>query len=1002
MLYTQGETTDLPGVLEDAAREVQPEQGAASFAEKVDMPTPEQSTDNPAPLLERGREVEAITRAVRSGTRGDGQMLLIEGPSGIGKSRLLAAAQAIGEDFGAEVLTTCGGELEQEFPLGLALRLLETRIARASQVELEAVFRGHAALVEPMLRRPLHETATALTDEFVLLHSLYWLIANLAEERPLVLIADDLQWGDELSLRFLLYLAQRLGDLPVIIVGAVRTGDPAAENELVARIALQASHTLQPAELSRDAVKELLHTLLPDADDNDALIDESWAATRGNPFLLRELATAMDSRSAVGAANPYGAVPDTAPESVTRSVMLRIARLGDDALALARAVAVLGTSTSLVTAAELSGLDFAAATVAAERLAAAQIFASAANLSFYHPMIRAAVYRKFPSNERARCHLEAAKLLRASEADMDGVAVHLMRGAPTDSEWARTALHSAAKSAARKGAPSAAAGYLRRALTMQHEDPRQHANLLIDLGIMEAAAGETNSLVHLESALELIDEPDEQARAMYALGQTLFRYGRPAEALTVFRKGADTFTHTDRDLALRFEAGYMASAAYLVDRPHEAHQRVSALATTFPAQSELTSAERLLILHLAVFRAMSEPRSADHAELVLRALGDSVKLWRETSDGMTISHAILALTWCGRAQDAAEVADSVLTDARMRGDSLIFAEISLARSMAMYSLGRVSEAMVDAQAAIIGMKRGWNSTVPAPQGILAYCLIDRGELEQAAEVLHDAEAQLRSRETRTLNVWFYMARGRLRLLQSDFHGASDDFLRVGKLLENNRFHNPGYMLAPWRSLAGRALHAAGRTEAAIELIDRDIELARQFGLCSTLGSALRERALVASPNPEIALLEESVTVLESAESSPLELARTLIELGSAQRRIGKKVRSRETLREALDLAHRSGATAVERQAHQELLVSGARPRRQVIHGLNALTPSEQRIAALFADGLTTRSIAETLYLTMSTVEWHRRNIYRKLDIDSRDALRAALDSDGEHPTGTSV
>ena len=71
MLYTQGETTDLPGVLEDAAREVQPEQGAASFAEKVDMPTPEQSTDNPAPLLERGREVEAITRAVRSGTRGD-------------------------------------------------------------------------------------------------------------------------------------------------------------------------------------------------------------------------------------------------------------------------------------------------------------------------------------------------------------------------------------------------------------------------------------------------------------------------------------------------------------------------------------------------------------------------------------------------------------------------------------------------------------------------------------------------------------------------------------------------------------------------------------------------------------------------------------------------------------------------------------------------------------------------------------------------------------------
>ncbi|TQC42581.1 hypothetical protein EEB14_48125 [Rhodococcus sp. WS4] len=365
------------------------------------MPTPERPTraDVPAPLLERGREVEAITRAVRSGARGDGQMLLIEGPSGIGKSRLLVAAHRIGVDAGAEVLTTCGGELEQEFPLGLVLRLLETRLTRTTSAERGAVFRGHAALVKPMLHRPLHETTTALTDQFVLLHSLYWLIANLAEERPLVLIADDLQWGDELSLRFLLYLTQRLGDLPVTIVGAVRTGDPAAENELVARIALQASHTLQPTELSRDGVKKLLHTLLPDAGENDALVEESWTATRGNPFLLRELATAMDSRSAVGAADPYGAVPDTAPEAVTRSVMLRIARLGDHALALTRAVTVLGASTSLTTAAELGGLDLPDATIAAERLTAAQIFADEANVSFYHPMIRAAVYRKLPSHE---------------------------------------------------------------------------------------------------------------------------------------------------------------------------------------------------------------------------------------------------------------------------------------------------------------------------------------------------------------------------------------------------------------------------------------------------------------------------------------------------------------------------------------------------------------------------------------------------------------------------
>src|SRR5215207_6427128 len=105
---------------------------------------------------------------------------------------------------------------------------------------------------------------------------------------------------------------------------------------------------------------------------------------------------------------------------------------------------------------------------------------------------------------------------------------------------------------------------------------------------MEAATGEKNSLVHLETALGLIDEPSERARVMYALGQTHFRYGRPAEALAVFRRGADEFRDQDRDTSLRFEAGYMASASYLVDKPLEAFERVTDLAATFPPIKDLS------------------------------------------------------------------------------------------------------------------------------------------------------------------------------------------------------------------------------------------------------------------------------------------------------------------------------------------------------------------------------------------------------------------------------
>ena len=583
------------------------------------------------PLVERHSEIDAIEDAIERGGRADGQLLIVEGPSGIGKSRLLAAARIIAAQKGAEVLTTCGGELEREFPFGLVRRLLEARAVRAPQAERESLIRGHAALAGSLLGPSPAPDESPLADEFHLIHSLYWFVANLADESHLVLIADDLQWADDLSLRFLLYLAQRLADLRVTIIGAVRTGDPAAETELVARLLLQADRSLRPAELTVAGVRKLFMTVLPDVAENATVVAESWTATGGNPFLLNQLATAMSAGAGEGKHDLAGHVADTAPESVGRSVMLRLSRLGEEAVGVARAVSVLGTSASLIAAAELAGLDFAAASAAAGKLRAMQIFSDASDLTFYHPMIRSAVYNRYPADERAQAHLRAAELLRASDGEAERVAVHLMRGAPATHDWARSALHEAARDAGRKGAPATAAGYLRRALLIPRPDRREDARLLVDLGIMEAAAGEETALAHLGKALALIDEAGERDRAMYALGQTLFRYGRAAEARTVFRRGADA-SAGDPDTMLRFEAGFMASAAYLVGRAHEAHERVAALTAGFLDSEQLSASERLLVLHLAVFRAMSVPGSGEHAKLALRALGDGVQLWRATSE----------------------------------------------------------------------------------------------------------------------------------------------------------------------------------------------------------------------------------------------------------------------------------------------------------------------------------------------------------------------------------
>lgn len=938
-----------------------------------------------APLFEREAEMQRLGQVIESSVNGSGHTVVIEGPSGIGKSRLLAAATELAMASGADVLTTTGGELERDYPFGLVRRLLSKRVGKLSESESLALFRGHAGRVESLFRPTGADDAHTLADESQIVQGLYGLVFNLAQLRPVVLVADDLQWGDDLSLRFLLYLVQRLDDLPVALVCALRTGDPASESELVTRLSLQADTVLRPNELSRAAVARLLQTLKPEHDHPAEEVERYWSATRGNPFLLGEVAKSTTSAA--------GLELDPAPESIAKTVMLRLMTMGKNAVALARAVAVLGRSASLTSAATLSGLDYGHALAAASRLVAEQIFSPGEELTFHHPIIRSAVYLQYPPAERAAAHGRAAELLHEARAQPDEIAIHLMRAAPIDVPWARSALQLAAREAGRNGAPTTAITYLRRAIASGVPAPEERADLLFDLGIMEAAAGESTSLQHLEDALQLTEVSQIRSRAMYALGQTLFRYGRAAEARTVFRRGADLFADVDRETALAFEAGYTASATYLIDGLDEAYDRVSALAAGWSEPASRSAAERLLILHLAVFRAMSNPPSPDHAKLAIEALGDGVQLWQETSDGMTISHTALALTWCGFATEAVEVCTRVLDDAHERGDRLIFAEISLARALAMYALGRVDEAMADAESAIAGMRHGWNSTVPAPQGVLAYCLIDKGELDAAAEVIDEAAGHLRSGATETLNVWYYMARGRLHLARADPAKALEDFLHAGKLLEDRNFRNPNYLLVPWRSQAALAAHSLGQGQYAQQLVADDIELAESFVINNALGAALRVKALVSSSHVDIPALEQSLSALSAPNTSSLERARTLVELGAALRRKGSRKDSREPLREALDLAHISGAIDVESRARAELLASGARPRRTALTGAESLTPSEERIATLLADGLPTRAVADDLHLSISTIDWHRRNIYRKLDIRSRMELREALSND---------
>jgi ATP/maltotriose-dependent transcriptional regulator MalT len=384
------------------------------------------------------------------------------------------------------------------------------------------------------------------------------------------------------------------------------------------------------------------------------------------------------------------------------------------------------------------------------------------------------------------------------------------------------------------------------------------------------------------------------------------------------------------------------------------------------------------------------PPAAKAAAIALDALGDSALLREQTSDSLAINLAIIALIFCGRNSEALQAVEDVLTDARRRGAALAFAEASMLRALVMYACGRIVEAEADAQAAIEGTERGWHAMGPIAQATLANCLIERGELDAADATLRAADAALAHPGTKGPNALFFVARGRLRLLRGDPAGALADFLAARDALEPYETTSPAH--AQWRCMVGLAAHALGDDQRALRMIDEEIALARRFDLPVQLGIAIRARATVEGLPRALSTLDQAVELLQEA-GAPLEHARALVDLGSAHRRAGHRVVCREPLRRALEIAHQCGAAALEQQAHDELLASGARPRRPVLSGVDALTPSERRIAELAADGHSNRRIAEMLFLTKNTVEWHLRHVYQKLDVASRESLRKRLDQE---------
>jgi DNA-binding CsgD family transcriptional regulator len=269
--------------------------------------------------------------------------------------------------------------------------------------------------------------------------------------------------------------------------------------------------------------------------------------------------------------------------------------------------------------------------------------------------------------------------------------------------------------------------------------------------------------------------------------------------------------------------------------------------------------------------------------------------------------------------------------------------------------------------------------------VLLQALVEQGELDAAEQALAPLDSETESGSLISPPLRF--ARGRLRVAQGRVAEGLEDILAVGTLLTRSLVICPGAL--PWRSEAALAHLALGDHEAAERLVQEELQLARAFGVPRALGEALRAAGVVAGGDRGASLLREAIEAFERG-GARLERARALADLGAMLRRRNRRTEARELLREALDAAHPAGARPLAEYAETELRATGARPRRVVLTGLDSLTASERRVAEFAGQGLSNREIAQTLFVTARTVEGHLTSVFRKLQVNSRDELPAAL------------
>jgi DNA-binding CsgD family transcriptional regulator len=901
-----------------------------------------------------GREAEsaAVEGLIAGAGSSQSGALVVRGDPGLGKSALLG--HATDHATGMRVLRAVGIEAESE----LAFAALH-QLARPVLDHLARLPEPQAAA----LAGALGLSRVSVQDRFLIGVGVLSLLAEAAEDAPLVCVVDDAQWLDRPSADALTFAARRLEAEGVVLLFAARDGE-------LRRFEAPGLAELRLTGLGADAAGALLAEHAPVglfAGVRDRLVENA----AGNPLALIELAGLLTDEQLAGRAP----LPDPLPRSaeIERVYLERARALPAPAQALLLLIAAddTGSLATVFEAAATLGIE-PDALEPAEAAGLVQAFDAAVELR--HPLVRSTLYRDATFAERQAAHRALAEVFEGDQ-DADRRAWHRAAASPGQDEEVAGELEQAARRARHRSGFAAAARALERAAELSSSDEARGRRLVAAAEDAWLAGSPDQALALLDRADGLVADVRPRADVLRLRGTIELRCGVPAEAATILAAGAAEVASIDPAKAIEMLVEAAQAASYAGDAAQivEFGRRASALLEHDDPD------ERFTVDVIVGIGSLLAGDAASGVPLLREALALAVGF----QDPRRLVHAGACAGYLGEEATEHELYGRAVARARETGAVAMLPYVLgfLARAEAVD--GRYAAAAAHASEGLdLAHETGQQNSVCHLHASLALIAALEGREDECRS---HAAAALEPATARGLGYQAALADWALARLDLSLGKPQEALVRLSALATAGPGEgHPFVKLVSTPDLVEAAVHASQPAAAQAALIEFE-RFGRETTPPWTLALVARCRGLLSAGGAAERHFKEALR-LHGESSRPLDRARTELSFGEFLRRDGRRKEARLRLRTAMDAFERLNAAGWAERARVELRASGETARERDPSAADRLTPQERQIMRFVAEGSTNKQVAAQLFLSPRTVDHHLRNVFLKLGISSRAEL----------------